>query len=160
MNITEIEQLVQLVSGANIGELTLRQGDGKITIRKPANPAPASNALTLYSSAMDSMSLDTLSMEEGDFALDMETAALEGAEETAEDIVIVKSPRVGAFRHARNPVVLGATVREGQVLGGIEAMKLLSDVPAPTSGKIVEVFIEDGQFAEYDQDLYAIQVEA
>jgi len=149
MNITEIEQLVELVSGANIGELTLRHEGTRITIRKAPRPSKRESTALAY--------LDATLEDEEDFQLDMTESGESGEGEPEENIVMVKSPRVGAFRHAKSPVVLGASVREGQVLGIVEAMKLPSDVVAPIAGKVVEVFVEEGQFVEYGQDLYAIE---
>lgn len=151
MNISELERLVELVNGADICELTLRHEGSRVTIRKSPSSSP-----TIHSEAL------TITQDrggrEGDFVLDMtpdmpsdETAIAE------ENIIIVKSPLVGTFRHAKRPVVLAALVTEGQVLGIIEAMKLPSEVLAMGAGKVVEVFVEEGQFVEYGQELYAIQ---
>jgi acetyl-CoA carboxylase biotin carboxyl carrier protein len=146
MNLPEIERLVELVQGANIAELTLRHNGTRVTIRKsPSVAVPSqSEALTLTGEG------DTA---EPAFHLDMEP------EDTSaeDDVLMVKSPLVGTFRHAKSPVVLGAIVREGQVLGIIEAMKLPNEVTAPEAGKVVEALVEEGQFVEYGQDLYAIQ---
>ena len=146
MNIPELERLVELVQGANIAELTLRHNGARVTIRK-SPPAPISSSgeeLTLTGNG------DTA---EPDFHLDMESedAPIE------DDVFMVKSPLVGTFRHAKSPIVLGAIVKEGQVLGIIEAMKLPNEVTAPQAGKVVEALVEEGQFVEYGQDLYAIQ---
>ena len=146
MNISELEQLVQMVQGANISELTLRHNGARVTIRKsPSVPVlEESGALTLTQEG------DLL---ESDFVLDM--ASGDAPEE--ENVVSVKSPLVGTFRHAKSPVVLGARVQAGQVLGIIEAMKLPNEVVAAGAGKVVEVLVEEGQFVEYGQELYAIQ---
>ena len=146
MNLTELEQLVTLVQGANIRELTLRQDGARVTIRKSPSVSEQS-------------------------ALDAEPgmgAELEGAEfapgGNAEDdlpetdgMVPVTSPLVGTFKPAKKPVELGALVELGQVIGIIEAMKLPNEVTAPCAGKVVEVFVEAGQFVEYGQELFALE---
>ena len=146
MNIPDLERLVELVQGANIAELTLRHNGARVTIRKSLPPvAPTqSEELTLIGEG------DTA---EPDFRLDMEPEDAPAED----DVVMVKSPLVGTFRHAKSPVVLGAMVQEGQILGIIEAMKLPNEVKAPEAGKVVEALVEEGQFVEYGQDLYAIQ---
>ncbi len=150
MNLPELEQLVQIVQGANISELTLRHNGARVTIRKKAPPTmtPQSRELTLTHEG---------ELVGDDFHLDMETDPQMGEEADAEEnIVAVRSPLVGTFRHAKQPVVLGAIVQAGQVLGIIEAMKLPNEVPAPMSGKVVEVLVEEGQFVEYGQELYVL----
>lgn len=151
MNISELERLVELVNGADICELTLRHEGSRVTIRKSPSPSAAvrSEALTI---TQDREGRD------GDFLLDMTPDMSSDDSVTAEEnIIIVKSPLVGTFRHAKCPVVLATLVTEGQVLGIIEAMKLPSEVVAIGAGKVVEVFVEEGQFVEYGQELYAIQ---
>ena len=153
MNISELERLVELVNGTNICELTLRHEGARVTIRKSVYPSAAiqSEALTITQDHDGQVK---------DFLLDMTPdMTLESSDAPEENIMIVKSPLVGTFRHAKRPVVLAALVTEGQVLGIIEAMKLPSEVFAPGAGKVMEVFVEEGQFVEYGQDLYAIQPE-
>lgn len=146
MNISELEQLVTLVQSANIHELTLRQDGARVTIRK-SPPVPP-----VYAEEADA---------ETDGATEADNTSQVGSD--AEDLpetdgmVPVTSPLVGTFRPAKKAVALGASVESGQVIGIIEAMKLPNDVTAPCAGKVVEVFVENGQFVEYGQELFAIE---
>ncbi|MFG2100136.1 acetyl-CoA carboxylase biotin carboxyl carrier protein [Micromonospora echinaurantiaca] len=74
----------------------------------------------------------------------------------------VRSPIVGTFYRAPEPgaapfVAVGDLVRPGQVVGIVEAMKLMNEVTADRAGRVVEVLAEDGQPVEYDQPLVALE---
>lgn len=74
----------------------------------------------------------------------------------------VKSPMVGTVYMAPSPgaanfVDVGASVKEGQTLLIIEAMKTMNQIHAPRSGKITQIFIENGQPVEYGEPLVAIE---
>ena len=63
---------------------------------------------------------------------------------------------VGLFRHATPPVGYGALVTPGQVVGNIESMKVLNDVPAAEGGRVADVFVEEGAPVEYGQPLFRL----
>ncbi|KAB1910964.1 acetyl-CoA carboxylase biotin carboxyl carrier protein [Micromonospora sp. AMSO31t] len=74
----------------------------------------------------------------------------------------VRAPVVGTFYRAPEPgaapfVVVGDVVRPGQVVGIVEAMKLMNEVTAGQAGRVVEVLVEDGKPVEYDQPLIALE---
>ncbi|MDG4797257.1 acetyl-CoA carboxylase biotin carboxyl carrier protein [Micromonospora sp. WMMD1082] len=73
----------------------------------------------------------------------------------------VRSPMVGTFYRAAQPgaaafVAVGDLVRPGQVVGIVEAMKLMNEVTADRAGRVTEVLVADGQPVEYDQPLVAL----
>ncbi|MFI7575578.1 acetyl-CoA carboxylase biotin carboxyl carrier protein [Micromonospora sp. NPDC049497] len=73
----------------------------------------------------------------------------------------VRSPIVGTFYRAPEPgaapfVAVGDVIRPGQVVGIVEAMKLMNEVTADRAGRVVEVLADDGQPVEYDQPLLAL----
>ncbi|MEH1094171.1 acetyl-CoA carboxylase biotin carboxyl carrier protein [Micromonospora sp. CPCC 205739] len=75
--------------------------------------------------------------------------------------VEVRSPMVGTFYRAPEPgaapfVTVGDVVRPGQVVGIVEAMKLMNEVTAERSGRVVEVLVDDGRPVEYDQPLVTL----
>jgi acetyl-CoA carboxylase biotin carboxyl carrier protein len=81
----------------------------------------------------------------------------------AEELHVVKSPIVGTFYGAPSPeatpfVKPGDTVREGQVLCIVEAMKLMNEIEADASGEIAQVLAENGQPVEYGQPLFSIRL--
>jgi acetyl-CoA carboxylase biotin carboxyl carrier protein len=75
---------------------------------------------------------------------------------------IVKSPIVGTFYASPSPdadafVKVGDTVKKGQVLCIVEAMKLMNEIESDAAGEVVKVFVESGQPVEYGQSLFAIR---
>nr|WP_231925441.1 acetyl-CoA carboxylase biotin carboxyl carrier protein [Micromonospora purpureochromogenes] len=73
----------------------------------------------------------------------------------------VRSPMVGTFYRAPEPgaapfVTVGDLVRPGQVVGIVEAMKLMNEVTAERAGRVTEVLVDDGRPVEYDQPLVAL----
>ncbi|MET9299133.1 acetyl-CoA carboxylase biotin carboxyl carrier protein [Micromonospora aurantiaca] len=78
------------------------------------------------------------------------------------DRPVVRSPVVGTFYRAPEPgampfVAVGDLVRPGQVVGIVEAMKLMNEVTAGQAGRVVEVLVDDGKPVEYDQPLIALE---
>ena len=78
------------------------------------------------------------------------------------DSDLVKAPLVGVFYAASSPdqqpfVQVGSRVEKGDTLCLIEAMKMMSEVVAPKSGVIKEIFVENGAMVEFDASLFAIQ---
>ena len=78
------------------------------------------------------------------------------------DFAIVKSPIVGTFFRAAEPgaapfVDVGSTVKKGQVLCIIEAMKLMNEIDSEYDGEVVKVYVENGQPVQYGERLFAIK---
>ncbi len=144
MDVSELERLIALVQNSKISELTLREGDKRVTIRR--TPIVSTGALTLYQAP------------DGEFISEFEPLE-EAAPATPPDITVI-APLVGVFRHIKPMVGLGAKVTEGQKIGTIQAVKLLTDLTSPTDGIVVDVFIEDGHPVEYGHTLFTIRPDA
>ena len=72
-----------------------------------------------------------------------------------EDGYLVKSPMVGIF-YGIEGIEMGKRVEKGQILGNIEAMKLMNEITSDIDGEIVEICVGNGQVVEYDQPLFRI----
>jgi acetyl-CoA carboxylase biotin carboxyl carrier protein len=86
---------------------------------------------------------------------------LAGADEEME-LAVVKSPIVGTFYRASEPgakpyAEVGDTVKKGQVLCIIEAMKLMNEINAEIDGEVVKVYVENGHAVQYGERLFAIK---
>jgi acetyl-CoA carboxylase biotin carboxyl carrier protein len=91
------------------------------------------------------------------------TGAVETAPSIAENQRLVASPMVGTFYRAPTPdaapyVEEGASVRKGQTLCIIEAMKMMNEIEAETAGRIVKILCENAQAVEYGQPLMVIEI--
>jgi acetyl-CoA carboxylase biotin carboxyl carrier protein len=84
------------------------------------------------------------------------------ATDTEIELAVVKSPIVGTFYRASEPgassfVEIGSTVRKGQVLCIIEAMKLMNEIDSEYDGEVVNIYVENGQPVQYGERLFAIR---
>jgi acetyl-CoA carboxylase biotin carboxyl carrier protein len=78
------------------------------------------------------------------------------------ELAVVKSPIVGTFYRSAEPdsppfVEVGTTVKKGQVLCIIEAMKLMNEIDSEYDGEVVNVYVENGQPVQYGERLFAIK---
>ena len=96
------------------------------------------------------------------------TSQTEAADETLRGEVSnpnhkeIKAPFVGTFYRSASPeakpyVSVGDVVKKGDIVGIIEAMKIMNELASPFSGKIVEIRAEDGKMAEYNQVLFVLE---
>jgi acetyl-CoA carboxylase biotin carboxyl carrier protein len=81
------------------------------------------------------------------------------------NLVEFRSPMIGTFYRASGPekpvyVNVGDTVKKGQVLCIVEAMKLFNEIESEYDGKIVKILVENAQPVEYDQPLFLIELNA
>ena len=89
-------------------------------------------------------------------------AAAAPAPASDEGVEIIKSPIVGSFYEAASPgappfVKRGDTVKPGQVLCIVEAMKLMNEIEAEEAGEIVDILVSNGQPVEFGQPLFKIR---
>ena len=151
MDLRKLKTLIDLVSESGIAELEITEGEGKVRIVKfsqaqqpVAYAAPV--AASSYAPAAPAAGVAG-------------SAAPEAAPVAAGHTV--KAPMVGTFYRAANPgsaafVEVGQTVKEGEPLCIIEAMKLLNEIEADKSGVITEILVENGEPVEYGQPLFVI----
>ncbi len=87
------------------------------------------------------------------------------AEPAGEDLAIVTSPIVGTFYRSAEPgakafVEVGDSVRKGQVLCIIEAMKLMNEIDSEHDGEVVSIYVQNGQAVQYGERLFAIRLKS
>jgi acetyl-CoA carboxylase biotin carboxyl carrier protein len=157
MDLRKLKKLIDLVEDSGIAELEVTEGEEKVKIVKggkevvvvppstvSAAPAPSQTAATAPTPAAPAAAPAT--------APEAPTA-LEGH--------IVKSPMVGTFYRAGSPgakafVEVGDTVKVGQTICVIEAMKLMNEIEADKDGVIKAIMVENGQPVEYGEPLMMI----
>lgn len=147
MKIKEIKELIQAVSEANVDEFEYENDDYSIRIAK--KEAKVVTAETIPAVAAASIS-----------------EAAPEAETKTEDTTIqgneVKAPLVGTFYAAPSEgadpfVSVGDVVKKGQVIGIVEAMKLMNEVESEFDGTVEAVLVENGEMVEYGQPLVVIR---
>lgn len=150
MNLNEIKQLIDIVNCSDLQETIIEEGDFKLTLRRFSASAPVQQLPVLNAPAPQIPQQ----------ALINETVAAK--EQKASGLIDVRSPIVGTFYQSSSPdsppfVSLNDTIRTGDVLCIIEAMKLMNEIEAEISGTVVEILVENGQAVEYDQPLFRIK---
>lgn len=149
MDLRKLKTLIDLVAESGISELEITEGDGKVRIVK--HPAPI--AMAAQPAPMPAPVAAAPAAPAPATAPPPEPVAASHQ---------VKSPMVGTFYRSAQPgadpfVNVGSTVREGDTLCIIEAMKLLNEIEADKSGVIRAVLVENGQPVEYGQPLFEIE---
>jgi acetyl-CoA carboxylase biotin carboxyl carrier protein len=154
MDLRKLKTLIDLVAESGIAELEVTEGEDKVRIAKfsPAPAAPTSPA-TLIAAPM---AAPAATLPPGTPAPIAAPAA--APEPTGH---VVKSPMVGTFYRSPSPgasafVEVGQTVKPGDTLCIIEAMKLLNEIEAEVGGVLKEILVENGQPVEYGQPLFLI----
>ena len=158
MTLDEIKQILDLMREHELAEFEVQRDGETLRLRKhsPAQwsgPMPSVPAAAFVPVAQ--VPAAAASQTSGD------AAVLEPASEDV-DLAIVKSPIVGTFYRAAEPgappfVDTGQTVKKGEVLCIIEAMKLMNEINAECDGEIVKVYVENGQAVQYGERLFAIR---
>jgi acetyl-CoA carboxylase biotin carboxyl carrier protein len=155
MDLRKLKTLIDLVSESNISELEITEADGKVRIVK-ADPAPA-HPMVIPTVTMAAAPVGTGSAP----ALTAAPAAAP-AEPAPPAGHAVKSPMVGTFYRASSPggkpfVEIGSQVKEGEPICIIEAMKIMNEIEADKSGRVVQILAENGQAVEFGQPLFIIE---
>ena len=155
MDLRKLKTLIDLVSESNVSELEITEAEGKVRIVK-ASPAVQAAPVT-YSVAATPV------------APPVPTAAAVAAAEAVAPAAaaapaghVVKSPMVGTFYRASSPGAkpfkeVGDTVKEGETICIVEAMKILNEIEADKAGTVVDILVQNGQAVEYGQPLFVIE---
>jgi acetyl-CoA carboxylase biotin carboxyl carrier protein len=152
MDLRKLKTLIDLVAESSIAELEVTEGESKVRIVK-SSPAPQNQVVMMQPSAMP---------HPGNAAPAPVPAAPAAAEAPTEPQGhVVKSPMVGTFYRASSPgaapfIEVGSSVKAGDTICIIEAMKLLNEIDADASGVIKSILVENGQPVEYGQPLFVI----
>jgi acetyl-CoA carboxylase biotin carboxyl carrier protein len=157
MNIKEIQDLIKFVSKSGVSEVEIEQKDFKITIKTPVGGAPM---------AMTAMAPVAMPMPvAAPVAAPAPAAAAPAPASTpAQDanLIEIKSPMIGTFYRSAGPdkppfVEVGQTIKPGDKVCIIEAMKLFNEIESEISGTIVKVLVNDSTPIEYDQPLFLVE---
>ena len=172
MNISEIQDLIKFVAKSGVTEVEIEQKEFKITIKsempKRKGAREVEPVVQQIPVAVPGMSASMQQLVPQQTAPAPAAPAAEAAPApaapapAAEDkYVTVKSPMIGTFYRRPAPdkdtfVEVGQTIKTGDVLCVIEAMKLFNEIEAEMSGKIVKVLVDDNTPVEYDQPLFLV----
>jgi acetyl-CoA carboxylase biotin carboxyl carrier protein len=154
MDIRKVKKLIELLEESNIGEIEIKEGEESVRISRYGNqpaapvayaaPAPVAPAPASAPAAAEAPAAES---------------AAPAAAPVADNEVL--SPMVGTFYRSPSPeapsfVEVGQTVRVGDVLCIVEAMKMMNQIEADRAGTVTAIHVENGEAVEFDQPLISI----
>lgn len=149
MDLRKLKTLIDLVSESNVSELEITEAEGKVRIVKsmPMGMAPAPVTYAMAPTAAPA-------------APAVDASPVVAAAEPAGHAVT--SPMVGTFYRSASPgakhfVEVGDTVKVGQTICIVEAMKILNEIESDKAGVVKQILIDNGQAVEYGQPLLIIE---
>ena len=150
MDLRKLKTLIDLVSESNISELEITEAEGKVRIVK----AGVATVVAAPAAALAPAPAAPVAA-----APAAEAAATAPAEPEGK---VIKSPMVGTFYRAASPGAksfadVGQTVKTGEPVCIIEAMKIMNEIEADVDGKILRVLCENGQAVEFGQPLFIVE---
>lgn len=170
MELNEIQSLIKLISKSNVTEVEYETKEYKICI-KSGNKKGESDEPTIIQTPVMTAPLQAVPQMPAAQPATQAVAAPApapagnqgGGDDNAEDanLITIKSPMIGTFYRASSPdkppfAAVGDTIKEGDVICIVEAMKLFNEIESEVSGKIVKVLVDDSSPVEYDQPLFLV----
>ena len=154
MDLRKLKKLIDLVEGSGITELEVTEGEEKVRIAKQAPMlAPQNYLVPPQGGVAYAPAFSTGEKRDRSDLDDLDDDLPEGQ--------IIKSPMVGTFYRAASPesepfVEVGSTVKAGDTLCIVEAMKLLNEIESDCAGTVKAILIENGQPVEFGEPLFVI----
>ena len=151
MDIRKVKKLIELLEESNVQEIEIKEGEESVRISRGGNsvqmvaaPAPAPAAITAPAPAAAPVAAPA--------------AAVESAAPAGHAIC---SPMVGTFYQSPSPetpafISVGQSVKKGDVVCIVEAMKMMNQIEADQSGVVEAILVKDGEPVEFDQQLIII----
>ncbi len=152
MDIRKVKKLIELLEESGIDELEIKEGEESVRIsRHSKTPAQQFYAPQMRAPAPAAAPVAAAPV----------AAAAEAPAAPKLNGFVVKSPMVGTFYRTPAPtspafVEVGATVKVGDTICIVEAMKMMNHITAEKAGVIESILVENGQPVEYDQPLFTI----
>lgn len=151
MDIRKVKKLIELLEESDIAEIEIKEGEEAVRISRASTAVPAPIAYAAPAPAAPAPAAAPAPKE-------VEAAAPAVAASNGND---VQSPMVGTFYRSPSPssppfVEVGTTVKVGDVVCLVEAMKMMNQIEADHAGVVEAILVQDGEPVEYDQPLIRI----
>ena len=159
MNLEDIQELIKFVAKSGATEVDLEFDGIKILIKSPPKKKRGElEEVTIIQQAVPSqlVSAPNVSVENSDVPVKTESK-----EEENSNYITIKSSMIGTFYRSSSPdkpsfVNVGDSIKEGDAICIIEAMKLFNEIEAEVSGTIIKVLVDDSSPIEFDQPLFLV----
>jgi acetyl-CoA carboxylase biotin carboxyl carrier protein len=157
MDIRKVKKLIELLEESNIDEIEIKEGEESVRISRNGAQAAASAAAAAYAPPQYAPPPPA--------PMPLQAAAPAAAAEPAAAPAVsghaVRSPMVGTFYRSPAPtspafVEVGSTVKVGDIICIVEAMKMMNQIEADKAGTIEAILVDDGEPVEFDQPLFSI----
>lgn len=160
VNMEELRELIALVRDNELAELELENEGFRVRLRRESALAESSPAAVSHPAPAPAPPPPAPAPAASGPAHPGTQATTAAAQD--QDLHIITSPIVGTFYRSPSPtadafVKIGSNVENDTVVCIIEAMKLMNEIQAETSGEVVKIYVENGQPVEYGQPLFGIQ---
>lgn len=156
MNIQEIKALIEALQASDMTSFSYQKDGLKLKIEKSSNPLKSvSRPQALEIASVDPQAIEDESMSEG------QSVSIEVSKDNASQGNWISSPLVGIYYGSPSPnspsfVKVGDTVKKGDVLCIIEAMKVMNEITSEYDGKVLEIAGKNESLVEYGQPLILI----
>ena len=158
MNLSQIQELIKFVSKSGVSEVAIEQKDFKITIKATEAKGKVQEVIQVAMPAAAPVAIAAAAPAPA--AAPAAPAA--PAAEAKGNLIEVRSPMIGTFYRSPAPdkpafIEVGQTIKAGDTVCVIEAMKLFNEIESEVSGTIVKVLVNDSTPVEYDQPLFLVE---
>ena len=155
-DLQKINELLEIMKENDLVEVEIKHGDDKICLKRCQPQRPAVTAVPMVSPNISAVPAST------NVAQTSPAEAAATSPERGDNFVAIKSPLVGTFYATPSPdsdpfVDVGSRVDSQTVVCIIEAMKVMNEIKAETSGTIAEILVSNGQAVEYGQVLFKVK---
>ena len=160
IDIHKIAKLIELVSNSDVSEINLKQGEEELKITRQKEVVQA--VQSVVAAAPIAQAPVVAPAASAAAPAPAAPAAAPAASATPNEAKLMKSPMVGTFYRSASPTAApfveeGATVKEGDTLCIIEAMKMMNQIQADRAGVIKKILVENGSTVEFDQPLFEFE---
>ena len=164
MDLRKIKKLIDLLEESNLAEIEIKEGEESVRLaRMPKGMAMAAPApqMAMQVPAAHAEAPRAAPAATTHAAPSSESHGGKGGGKEVPDGHMIRSPMVGTYYASPNPdappyVTVGSTVKAGQTLGIIEAMKMFNPIEADVSGTVRAILVETGQPIEFDEPMFVI----
>jgi len=161
MDFKQIQELIKIVNKSSIGELSIEEGDFKITIKQKEEAATVYTAASPIQLPVQAPPPSQLIAPAPPPSQSASAGGQDSAAKPADNLITIKSPMIGTFYRSSGPekpafVNVGDEVTIGKTVCIIEAMKLFNEIESEVKGTVVKILVEDASPVEYDQPLFLV----
>lgn len=160
MDLRDIQNLIKFVAKSGASEVKLEMEDVKITIK--TNPEEGKEQVYVQQMPITTMPQLPVQQPVIPSVQPVETTEVKASESADNNkYITIKSPMIGTFYRRPAPdkplfVEVGSTIKKGDVICIVEAMKLFNEIESEVSGKIVKILVDDSSPVEFDQPLFLV----